>query len=52
VVEELSLVVIAGAGDNPGSAPGLDGVVVNAVGGGGFGEGEHAGVAESLAAAA
>jgi hypothetical protein len=52
VVKELSLVVIAGAGDNPGSAPGLDGVVVNAVGGGGFGEGEHAGVAESLAAAA
>jgi transposase len=52
VVEELSLVVIAGAGDNPGSAPGLDGVVVDAVGGGGFGEGEHAGVAEALAAAA
>jgi transposase len=52
VVEELSFVVIAGAGDNPGSAPGLDGVVVDAVGGGGFGEGEHAGVAEALAAAA
>jgi transposase len=52
VVKEFSLVVISGAGDNPGSAPGLDGVVVNAVGGGGFGEGEHAGVAESLAAAA
>jgi transposase len=51
VVEELSLVVIAGAGDNSGSAPGLDGVVVNAVGGGGFGEGEHAGVAQALAAA-
>jgi hypothetical protein len=52
VVEELSLVVIAGTGDNSGSAPGLDGVVVDAVGGGGFGEGEHAGVAEALAAAA
>jgi transposase len=51
VVEELSLVVIAGAGDNPGSAPGLDGVVVDVMGGGGFGEGEHAGVAEALAAA-
>jgi transposase len=52
VVKELSLVVIAGAGDNPGSAPGLDGVVADAVGGGGFGEGEHAGGTESLAAAA
>lgn len=52
VVKELSFVVIAGAGDNSGSAPGLDGVVVDGVGGGGFGEGEHAGVAEALAAAA
>jgi hypothetical protein len=52
VVEELSFVVIAGAGDNPGSASGLDGVVPDVVGGGGFGGGEHAGVAESLAAAA
>jgi len=52
VVEELSLVVIAGAGDNSGWAPGLDGVVVDAVGGGGLSEGEHAGVAEALAAAA
>jgi transposase len=51
-VEELSLVVIAGAGDNSCSAPGFDGVVADAVGGGGLGEGEHAGVAEALAAAA
>jgi hypothetical protein len=52
VVEELSLVVISGAGDNPGSPPGLDGAVGDAVGGGKFGEGEHPGGAQPVAAAA
>jgi hypothetical protein len=52
VVEELSFVVISGAGDNSGAAPGFDGVVGDAVGGGGFGEGEHSGGAQPVAAAA
>jgi transposase len=52
VAEELSLVVISGAGDNPGPPPGLDGVVGDAVGGGELGEGEHPGDAQAVAAAA
>jgi hypothetical protein len=51
VVEELSFVVISGAGDNSRPAPGFDRVVADAVGGGELGEGEHAGGAEALAAA-
>src|SRR5260370_32206519 len=52
VVEELSFVVISDAGDNPGPPPGLDGVVADALGGRGLGEGEPARGAEPLAAAA
>ena len=46
VVEVLAFVVIPLGTDNSGAPPGLDGVRVDAVGGGGLGEGEHAGVAE------
>ena len=52
VVEVLAFVVIPLGTDNSGSPPGLDRVGVDAVGGGGFGEGEHAGGAQPVAAAA
>src|SRR5260370_26071126 len=52
VVEVLAFVVIPLGTDNSGAPPGLDRVGVDAVGGGGFGEGEHAGGAQPLAAAA
>src|SRR6516225_2355813 len=46
VVEVFPFVVIPLGADNSGSPPGLDRVRVDAVGGGGLGEGEQAGVAE------
>jgi transposase InsO family protein len=52
VVEVLAFVVIPLGTDNSGAPPGLDRVGVDAVGGGGFGEGEHAGGAQPVAAAA
>jgi hypothetical protein len=52
VVEVLAFVVIPLGTDNSGSPPGLDRVRVDAVGGGGLGEGEHPGGAEPAAAAA
>jgi hypothetical protein len=52
VVEVFAFVVIPLGADNSGAPPFLDGVVGHAVGFGDFGEGEHAGVAEPLPAAA
>jgi transposase len=52
LVEVFAFVVIPLAADNPGAPPFLDGVVGDAVGSGGFGEGEQAGVAQPVAAAA
>ena len=51
-VEALALVVVGVAGDEPGVVPGLDGSGRDAELAGELGEGEHAGVAESLLAAA
>jgi hypothetical protein len=52
VVEVFAFVVIPLAADNPGAPPFLDGVVGDAVGSGGFGEGEQALAAEPVATAA
>jgi hypothetical protein len=50
VVEVFSFVVIPLGADNSGASPGLDGVRVDVVGGGGLGEGEHALAAEAVTA--
>jgi hypothetical protein len=50
VVEVFAFVVIPLGSDNSGASPGFDGVVGDAVGGGGFGEGEQALAAEPVAA--
>ena len=50
--EALAFVVAGVAGDEPGVVPGLDGFGGHAEQGGYLGEGEHAGVAESLFAGA
>ena len=52
VVEVLAFVVIPLGADNFGASPGLDRFRVDAVGGGGLGDGEHPGDAQPLAAAA
>jgi putative transposase len=52
VVEDFAFVVISVAADNSGVVPGLDGAGGDAERCGGFVEGEQAGVAEALAAAA
>jgi hypothetical protein len=51
-VEALAFVVVGVSGDEPGVVPGLDGSGGHAEQRGGFGQGEQAGVAESLLAAA
>ena len=51
-VEALALVVEGVAGDEPGVVPDLDGLGGYAEAGGHLGQGEHAGVTESLLAAA
>jgi hypothetical protein len=51
-VEALALVVVGVPGDEPGVVPGLDGSGRDAELAGELGQGEHAGVAESLLAAA
>jgi hypothetical protein len=50
VVEVFAFVVIPLGTDNSGASSGFDGVRVDVVGGGGFGEGEHALAAEPVAA--
>ena len=51
-VEALAFVVVGVPGDEPGVVPGLDGFGGHAEAAGHLGQGEHAGVAESLLAAA
>ena len=51
-VEALALVVVGVPGDESGVVPGLDGSAGHAELAGELGQGEHAGVAESLLAAA